>query len=61
MITNEYFVLHSEDHGYLKGQYGDLVFDNYNDAKEKQQEWNNSPTGKKYQILKRTIIEEVIE
>jgi hypothetical protein len=61
MITNEYFVLHSEDYGYLKGKYGDSVFDNYYDAKEKQQEWNNGPTGKKYQILKRTIIEEVQE
>jgi hypothetical protein len=60
MITNEYFVLHSED-GYLKGRYGDAVFFNYNDAKEEQQQWNNGPTGKKYQILKRMIIEEVQE
>ena len=61
MITNEYFVLHSEDRGYLKSQYGDSVFFNYDDAKEHQQERNNGPTGTKYQILKRTIIEEVQE
>jgi len=60
MTTHQYFVLHSED-GYLKGKYGDLEFDNYNDAKEKQQEWNNGPSGRKYQILKRMIIEEVAE
>ena len=61
MIKNEYFVLHSEDCGYLKSQYGDSVFFNYDDAKEKQQDWSNGPTGIKYQILKRTIIEEVQE
>ena len=61
MITNEYFVLHSEDRGYFKDQYGEQVFVNYNDAKEKQKEWSNGPRGIKYQILKRTIIEEVQE
>ena len=61
MKTNEYFVLHNEECGYLKYQYGELVFINYNDAKEKQKEWSNGPTGIKYTILKRTIIEEAAE
>lgn len=61
MIVNEYYVLKEQDGYYLQGPYGDRIFLTYEEAQEQQQEWLNGPVGRKYAIIKRSIVEEIQE
>lgn len=64
MIIHEYYVLKlknsNQNNGYVKTKFGDKMFKNLDEAKAEAQFLEGSPYGKCI-VLKRSIVEEVVE